>query len=44
MKAITYVEQGKFAHRYKLDDIEEAYHIFGNKLDGGIRAAATISQ
>lgn len=28
-------------HRYKLDDIEEAYRIFENKLDGGIKIAVT---
>ena len=26
-------------HRYKLEDIEEAYHIFENKLDGVIKVA-----
>ena len=26
-------------HRYKLDDIEEAYHIFENRLDGVIKMA-----
>ena len=28
-------------HRYKLDDIEEAYHLFENKLDGVIKVAIT---
>ena len=27
-------------HRYKLEDIEEAYHLFENKLDGVIKMAA----
>ena len=26
-------------HRFKLQDIEEAYHIFENKLDGVIRVS-----
>ena len=39
------IEQGKIdttpliTHRYKLDDIEEAYRIFENKLDGVIKIA-----
>ena len=28
-------------HRYKLEDIEEAYHIFENKLDRVIKVAVT---
>lgn len=45
MKAITYIEHGKFdttpliIDRFKLEDIEEAYHIFENKLDGVIKIA-----
>jgi len=35
MKALTYMQQGKFA----LSDIEEAYRIFENKLDGVIKVA-----
>ena len=47
MKALTYIEQGKLdttpliTHRYKLKDIEEAYRIFENKLDGVIKVAIT---
>ena len=47
MKALTYMEQGKLdttpliTHRYKLEDIEEAYRIFENKLDGVIEVAIT---
>jgi alcohol dehydrogenase len=26
-------------HRYKLEDIKEAYHLFENKLDGVIKVA-----
>ena len=39
------IEQGKIdttpliTHRYKLEDIEEAYRIFENKLDGVIKVA-----
>jgi alcohol dehydrogenase len=45
MKALTYIEQGKIdttpliTHRYKLEDIEKAYHLFENKLDGVIKVA-----
>ena len=64
MKALTYIEHGKFAlldkpkpeilalieagkidttplitHRFKLEEIDEAYHIFENKLDGVIKIA-----
>ena len=35
MKALTYMQQGKLA----LSDIEEAYRIFENKLDGVIKVA-----
>ena len=50
MKAMTFVSHGKFAlldttclifHRYKLEDIEEAYRVFENRLDGGIKIAVT---
>ena len=55
MKAITYIDHGKFALveagkidttplitcRYKLEDIEAAYHLFENKLDGVIKVAVT---
>ena len=47
MKALTYIEAGKIhttpliTHRYKLEDIEEAYHLFENKLDGVIKVAIT---
>jgi threonine dehydrogenase-like Zn-dependent dehydrogenase len=39
------IEAGKIdttpliTHRYKLEDIEEAYRIFENKLDGVIKVA-----
>ena len=45
MKALTYIENGKLdttpliTHRYRLEDIEEAYRIFENKLDGVIKVA-----
>ena len=45
MKALTYMEQGKLdttpliTHRYRLADIEEAYRVFENKLDGVIKVA-----
>ena len=29
------------SHRYKLEDIEEAYHLFENKLNGVIKVAVT---
>ena len=47
MKALTYMEQGKIdttpliTHRYKLEDIEEAYRIFENKLAGVVKVAIT---
>ena len=50
MKAMTFVSHGKFAlpdttylisHRYKLEDIEEAYRVFENWLDGVIKIAVT---
>jgi len=39
------IEQGKIdttpliTHRFKLKDIEDAYHLFENKLDGVIKVA-----
>ena len=42
---LSLIEQGKIdttpliTHRYKLEDIEEAYHLFENKLDGVIKIA-----
>ena len=45
MKALTYIEAGKIdtppliTHRYKLEDIEEAYRLFENKLDGVMKVA-----
>ena len=42
---LSLIEQGKIdtapliTHRYKLEDIERAYHIFENKLDGVIKIA-----
>ncbi len=42
---LSLIEQGKLdttpliTHRYQLDDIEEAYRIFENKLDGVIKIA-----
>jgi len=42
---LTLIEAGKIdttpliTHRYKLEDIEEAYHLFENKLDGVIKVA-----
>ena len=39
------IEAGKIdttpliTHRYRLEDIEEAYHLFENKLDGVIKVA-----
>jgi len=39
------IEQGKIdttpliTHRYKLEDIEDAYHLFEKKLDGVIKVA-----
>ena len=47
MKALTCIEQVKLdttpliTHRYKLEDIEEAYRIFENKLDGVVKVAIT---
>ena len=29
-------------HRYKLEDIEEAYHLVENKLEGIIKVAAEL--
>ena len=48
MLGYTYIEKGKFAlvekpkptiitHRFPLSEIEEAYRIFENKLDGVIK-------
>lgn len=48
MKALTYIEQGKIdttpliTHRYKLDDIEEAYRVFEERLDGFIKIAVEM--
>ena len=28
-------------HRFKLDDIKDAYHLFSNQLDGVIKVAIT---
>ena len=42
---LSLIEQGKIdttpliTHRYKLENIEEAYRIFENKLDGVIKVA-----
>ena len=42
---LSLIEQGKIdttsliTHRYKQDDIEEAYYLFENKLDGVIKVA-----
>ena len=42
---LALIEAGKIdttpliTHRYKLEDIEEAYHVFENKLDGVIKVA-----
>ena len=42
---LALIEAGKIdttpliTHRYKLDDIEKAYHLFENKLDGVIKVA-----
>ena len=42
---LSLIEQGKIdttpliTHRYKLEDIEEAYQLFENKLDGVIKVA-----
>lgn len=44
---LSLIEQGKIdttpliTHRYRLADIEEAYHIFENRLDGVIKIAVT---
>ena len=44
---LSLIEQGKIdttpliTHRYRLEDIEEAYHLFENKLDGVIKIAVT---
>lgn len=48
MKALTYIEQGKIdttpliTHRYKLDDIKEAYRVFEERLDGVIKIAVEM--
>ena len=47
---LSLIEAGKIdttpliTHRYKLEDIEEAYHLFENKLDGVIKIAITPSE
>ena len=44
---LALIEAGKIdttrliTHRFKLEDIEEAYHLFENKLDGVIKIAVT---
>ena len=44
---LSLIEAGKIdttpliTHRYRLSDIEEAYRIFENKLDGVIKIAVT---
>lgn len=44
---LSLIEAGKIdttpliTHRYKLENIEEAYHLFENKLDGVIKVAIT---
>ena len=46
---LSLIEQGKIdttpliTHRYKLEDIEEAYHLFENKLNGVIKVAITAN-
>ena len=46
---LSLIEQGKIdttpliTHRYKLDNIEEAYYLFENKLDGVIKVAITTN-
>jgi len=45
---LSLIEAGKIdttpliTHRYKLEDIEEAYHLFENKLDGVIKVTVDI--
>ena len=44
---LALIEVGKIdttpliTHHFKLEDIEEAYHLFENKLDGVIKVAVT---
>lgn len=44
-ETLSLIEQGKIdttpliTHRYKLEDIEEAYYLFENKLDAVIKVA-----
>ena len=44
---LALMEEGKLdttcliSHRYKLEDIEEAYRVFENRLDGVIKIAVT---
>ena len=44
---LSLIEAGKIdttpllTHRYKLENIEAAYHLFENKLDGVIKVAIT---
>ena len=46
-EVLSLIEAGKIdttpliTHRYKLEDIEKAYHLFENKLDGVIKVAIT---
>lgn len=48
VKALAYIERGKFdttpliTHRFKLEDVEDAYRIFENKLDRVIKVAITL--
>ena len=37
MKGLVSNEHGKIIHRSQLEDIEEAYNLFENKLDGVIK-------
>ena len=45
---LSLIEQGKIdtppliTHHFKLEDIEEAYHLFENKLDGVIKVAVEL--
>lgn len=53
MKAPTYIKHDHFAlldttplitHRFPLSEIEEAYRIFENRLDGVIKVAITADK
>ena len=47
-EVLSLIEAGKIdttpliTHRYRLEDIEEAYHLFENKLDGVIKVAREL--